>query len=70
MNSRHITFVFSIDGDVNKLLNVIIWNLPEMKNDLCDKMIYKKIWGLRHIASPGAIYSFTKMPQNTVKSLI
>ena len=33
-----------------------------MKIDLCDKMIYKKIWGLRHIASPGAINSFTKMP--------
>ena len=30
---------------------MILWNLPEMKIDLCDKTMYKKIGGHQHIVS-------------------
>ena len=28
---------------------MILWNLPEMKIDLCDKVIYNKFGGQQHI---------------------
>ena len=44
-----------MNGDIEKkLLNMILWNLPEMKIDLCDKVIYNKLGGQQHTVSSAA----------------
>ena len=32
---RNVGFNFHENGDIKKLLNIILWNLPEIKIDLC-----------------------------------